>query len=250
MSIKGIASGLPVHGVGTLGYAITTDDGVSRTLLLRECLYVPQCSVRLLCPRQIGLNTGCAGDGFNALSSQPILTIHGHQKTLQYDKISQLPLLFTTPGISTFMHYACNATCLKQDSSTPSNLLNLTTKQRQKLYLHEACAHEGFQNPNTWIHRGLFKHVPKDLANEPDPPCEIYSFGKARKLTYKSHVGHISADHKAPGSGVSTDQMEAGTPGRPFTTKGSPSKLCYKYVNFWLTTIQALSTLLFITPRK
>lgn len=234
MTIKGIASGLPVRGIGTLRYTITTDDGVSRMLLLQDCLYIPQCSIRLLCPRQIGLNTGHSTDGFNALSSEPILTIHGHPKTLKYDKISHLPLLFTTPGISTFMNYSCHLTHLKHDSSTPVNLLNLTTKQCQKLYLHEACAHEGFTNLNTWIKKGLFKNVPRELANEPDPPCKICNFGKARQLTHKSHVGHISAQHTKPGASISTDQMEPGPPGYPFTTKGSPSKLRYKYVNFWV----------------
>jgi len=36
---------------------------------------------------------------------------------------------------------------------------NLSKQQKQKLYLHELCAHEGFKNLNTWIRCGLFPGV-------------------------------------------------------------------------------------------
>jgi hypothetical protein len=124
------------------------------------------------------------------------------------------------------------------DDTTASHkspdLINLTKQQRLKLYLHESCAHEGFTNLNRWIREGRFPNVNPALAKEPDPLCSICSFSKARRRSHKSHVGHISTNHNSPGEGVSSDGMEAGTPGRVFTTKGSPTTKRYKYVSFWI----------------
>lgn len=72
------------------------------------------------------------------------------------------------------------------------------------------------------------------LSAEPDPACPACIFGKARHLCHKTHTGHISTQHTKPGQGVSSDGLESSTPGRPFTTKGSPSSRCYKYVSFWV----------------
>jgi hypothetical protein len=149
--------------------------------------------------------------------------------TITYDSTSQLPLLHTTPGISSFERYRCNLCQDTRSSHTSSELINLTKQQCLKLYLHESCAHEGFQNLNKWIREGRFPNVSPALAKEPDPPCTICNFGKARCRSHKSHVGHISANHHRPGDGVSSDGMEAGTPGRIFTTKGSPTTKRYKF---------------------
>ncbi len=189
---------------------VQRDDGELQTLHLHDCLYVPSCSVRLLCPRQIGDTTKHCGDGFNA-SKNPILTVHGKKTTLQYDNLSKLPLLFTAPGITSYQPYLSNFTELKAVPDGKSNLINLTKKQKQKLHLHECCAHEGFTKLNSWICQGRFPHIHPSLANEPDPRCSIFSFGKARHKPHKSHVGQISKQHTAPGQGVSSDGMEART---------------------------------------
>jgi hypothetical protein len=54
ITIKGIASGLKAEGVGGVSYTFVNDSGNEQTLTLQNCLYVPQCVVRLICPRQIG----------------------------------------------------------------------------------------------------------------------------------------------------------------------------------------------------
>lgn len=77
VKIKGIASGLNVEGIGDISYTFFNDNGEKQKLLLQGCLYVPQCSVRLICPRQIGAETGHPEDGFNAKHANPILTVHG-----------------------------------------------------------------------------------------------------------------------------------------------------------------------------
>jgi hypothetical protein len=47
-----------------------------------------------------------------------------------------------------------------------------------------------------------------------------------------------------PGQGVSSDGLKSGTIGGPFTTKGSPSKLHYNYVSFW---VDHHSTFVYVT---
>ncbi len=96
------------------------------------------------------------------------------------------------------------------------------------------CAHEGFHNLNQWIRRGYFPKVDPSLALEPDPMCAARAFGKACQISHKTHTGHISAGHTKPGEGVNSDGLESGTPGRPFTTKGSPTKIRYDLVSLWV----------------
>jgi hypothetical protein len=92
------------------------------------------------------------------------------------------------------------------------------------------CAHDGFRNLNAWIRKGIFPGVDTSLATLPGPICPSCVFGKARWKCHNSHVGHINANHTKPGQGVSSDGLESGTSGRPFTTKGSPSKTRYHYL--------------------
>jgi hypothetical protein len=70
---------------------------------------------------------GCALDGFNAISSNPTLTVQGEQTTLQYDSTSNLPLLYTTAGITSFERYIAHLSTLKPVPKHPTNdLHNLT----------------------------------------------------------------------------------------------------------------------------
>jgi hypothetical protein len=78
----------------------------------------------------------------------------------------------------------------------------------------------------------------------PDPVCASCCFGKARRLTHKTRTGHTSKNHTRPGQGVSSDGLESGTPGRPFTTKGSASAQRYNYVSIW---VDHSSTFVYIT---
>lgn len=75
VEMKGIASGLQVQGIGDVSSNFYNDNNEIQTLLLRNCLYVPHCTARLLCPRQIGIETGHPMDGFNAISDKSILTV-------------------------------------------------------------------------------------------------------------------------------------------------------------------------------
>jgi transposase InsO family protein len=236
VNIKGIASGLIATGIGDVSDSFVNDAGETQELLLRNCLHVPSCAVRLICPRQIGATTGNSADGFYVTHTSTTLIVNGSPTTINYDTISQLPILFTKPGITSFLAFQETLQCYNATSEHASTAqpCTLTKCQRQKLYLHQMCAHEGFGNLNQWIRQGRFPKVDTSLALEPDPMCPACAFGKARRISHKTHTGQISKDHIKPGDGVSSDGLESGTPGRPFTTKGSASKLCYLYVSFWV----------------
>jgi hypothetical protein len=90
VKIKGIASRLKVQVYSDVCYQFYNDAGELQKLTLSNCLYVPQCTTRLLFPRQIGSVSGHPGDGFNALSESPILTYEGKPTMIQYNKISLL----------------------------------------------------------------------------------------------------------------------------------------------------------------
>ena len=75
--IKGIASGLTVAGIGTVAYTFINDAQEKQTLILDNVLHVPQCTLRLLCPRKIGHTTGNSSDGFHSTMDQSHLIIDG-----------------------------------------------------------------------------------------------------------------------------------------------------------------------------
>jgi hypothetical protein len=238
--------------MGDLSYTVLNDAGGEQTMILCNCLYVPDCVVHLICPRQIGAETIYPLDGLNATRDHTILTEDVEPTTICYDTLSQLPVLYSKPGISSYLCFhthlikpivSSDHAKASPDASIPTKL-NLTARQKQKSYLHDMCAHKGFQNMNTWIHKGLFPGVNPNLTVESDPICPSYIFGKARQKCHNSHVGHINSNHTKPGKGVSSDGLESSTPGQPFTTKGSPSKTRYHYVSFWVDHHSTLKPLL------
>jgi hypothetical protein len=241
IEIKGIASGLQVRGFGDVSYQFYNDAGELQTLVLPNCLYVPQCTARLLCPRQMGKTSGHPSDGFDAISENPILTFEGKSTTVQYDEISNLPILYTAPGVTTFHQYCAHQSYLTkphdQESSKGTSPMflyrNMMPAQQCKLHLHERCAHAHWDQINSWIRNGSLP-CEKSLASVPDPVCATCQFGKAHKRSHKTDTGHIAKQHTAPGDGVSSDGMEAGCPGRMLTTHGLPSTRRLKYCSFWI----------------
>ena len=239
VEIKGIASGLKVAGVGTVVYSFSNDAGEQQEIRIDGCLLVPQCTVRLLCPRQIGSSTGVPTDGFTSTSTHGYLTVQGKRTTLRYDSLSQLPILYTKSGIESFRRF-CLANYCQPVGSTDAPILahlsfrNLTPRQLRKKKWHDRSNHSSYTQVNQWLRSGLLPDEDPDLADEPDPDCAICRFGKAHKKAHKSDTGHIDDQHSAPGEGISADQMEAGYPGRIISTKGLPSQRRYHYVNFWV----------------
>lgn len=124
VEIKGIASGLKVAGVGTVAYSFRNDDGDLQDMRIEGCLLVPQCTVRLLCPRQIGVSTGFSSDGSTSTSTHGYLTVQSKRTTLRYDSLSQLPILYTKFGIDSFRQFCvANQYCqptVSTDASWPT----------------------------------------------------------------------------------------------------------------------------------
>jgi hypothetical protein len=256
VQIQGIASGLNVMGYGSVQYSFYNDAGVLQTLSLDQCLYVPHCTARLLCPRQLSSSSKNQTDGFFAGGQHGTLTYEGHTTTVPYDSLSALPILYTAPGIASFKCFCANHGLLtnppiKPLSNIPSNLdtiqqapkqtqlhnlfehHNLMARQCQKLQIHERCAHAHWEQINSWIRSGSLP-CDKSLASEPDPICTTCQFGKAHKRSHKSDSGHIARLHHAPGDGVSSDGFEAGAPGKVMTTGSSPTNKTYRYCSFWV----------------
>jgi hypothetical protein len=158
---------------------------------------------------------------------------------VQYDLISNLPILYTALGISTFTRYCAHQGIINsKPSDSDATFLNyqyrnLTPKQLQKLHLHEHCTHVHWDQLSSWIRSGALP-CDKMLATVPDPVCATCQFSKAHKRSHKMDPGHIAWHHTASGEGVSSDGMEARFPGRMMTMGGVPMNCRYHYSSFWV----------------
>jgi hypothetical protein len=74
--------------------------------------------------------------------------------------------------------------------------------------------------------------------------CITCNFCKAHQKSHKSNIGLIACGHTKPGQGVSSDDLEANTPGWSLTTKGQPSTTHYKYASFW---VDHMSSFIYVT---
>ncbi len=200
-------------------------------LQLQNCLYVPQCTACLLFPHQISHNTGHSEDFFILGGSQSTLFCYGKPLAVSYDTTSNLPIIYTTPGIQTYTRFCANWGIINLTPTTPAP--TLTPGQQKKLQLHERCTRPHWDQFNTWVCWGLLP-CDSSLANELDPVCSTCQFSKAHKKSHKCDVGHIGPHHKHPGDGVSSDGLEAGCPGLPMTTGGLPTNKQYHYCSFWV----------------
>jgi len=236
--LKGIASGLQVRGIGTVSYTFQSDDDTSVTALLPNTLYVPECSVRLLCPRHLAASTGAPDDGFMSQHQTAKLTCQGKVISASYHTETGLPIIFAKLPLVPSSGYKMSASVLSGHhahvSCLPTNTKpNLSNPQRQKLLWHERLNHRSMPTLNRLIRRGLLP-VDPSVASCPDPICAACQFGKAHRKSHERTTNAIAGPCTAPGQGVSADQLEAGCPGRIPTTKGLPTLKRYKYCNLWI----------------
>lgn len=144
-TLQGITFGLSVEGIGDAEYVFRMDNQ-HVSILLRNVLYIPSCSIQLLCPRHLTENTQHRQDGFNSLRDHGVLTCHGQVITVPYHKGTGLPILTTASGTDAFDNFcSAYASSSFNDSSTKPNQSslspvhfkqNLTAAQRAKLILH------------------------------------------------------------------------------------------------------------------
>jgi len=236
-TLKGIASGLAVKAIGTTRYILTTDNGAPATITLPHTLYVPDCAMRLLCPRHMAATTGYPEDGFISYEQSGVLRYNGDKIPVSYHNDTCLPIV--TAKIITDVPTGPNATSLPNHASLaaansiPSTKPNLTNSQRLKLLWHERCNHRSMATINSWIRRGLLPIDPS-VASAPDPVCAACQAGKAHRKPHAGHTNSIAAPCTFPGQAVSADQLEAGSPGKIPTTKGLPTTRRYRYCNLWI----------------
>jgi hypothetical protein len=241
--LKGIGAGLQVHGLGRAEYHFPAPTRKVVQCTLDNVLYVPDCTVRFLCPRHLAASTNADGDGFVALQHRGILCCHGIDIPVTYDSNMGLPVIYSIGSLTsapiTFLPKNLHATTALSTDNNPSSVLssrpyqNLSQPQHLKLLMHERCNHRHMAEINSWIQQGLLP-VPASIANCPDPICHACQIGKAKKKAHNRATGGITAHDRAPGDGVSADQLEAGCPGKIPTTKGLPTSKRYKYCNLWI----------------
>jgi hypothetical protein len=93
--LSGIATGLPISGIGTLKWTFLTDSGAAVALHIMQALYVPACPMNLLSPQHLAQQTKGFQDGFKISSSTGTLTFSGHTRTVLLDRQSNLPIFYT-----------------------------------------------------------------------------------------------------------------------------------------------------------
>jgi hypothetical protein len=239
--LRGIAAGLQVRGIGCVHYHFPRPEGGVVTVKLDNVLYVPDCLMRLLCPRHVAAATRQKGDGFRSLDSHSILTCYGVSLHVDYEEKTKLPIIycFTDQSNSTPFMAAPAIETSKPDLTKPSTGMpawskpNLSQVQHLKLLMHERCNHRHMADISKWIRQGLLPVSPS-IANCPDPICHACQLGKAHRRPHNKATGGITANASHPGEGVSADQLEAGCPGRIPTTKGLPTTKRYRYCNLWI----------------
>jgi hypothetical protein len=95
------------------------------------------------------------------MADKTVLVYQGKQTTITYDTISNLPILYTASGISSFHRVCANQHYVQQLPSVDHPFFlphNLTPKQQRKLHLHERCAHANWEQINAWIRAGNLAH--------------------------------------------------------------------------------------------
>lgn len=84
-----------------------------------------------------------------------------------------------------------------------------------------------------WIRQGYINVDPAVTA-APDPVCIACQYGKAHRKLHTTGNVSIAARHSFPGAGISSNQLEAGYPGKLSTSCSIPTSRRYKYCNIWV----------------
>ena len=135
----GQVEGLGIHkikGRGTVKYTVLDNNGDKINILIKDALYVPTLTTRLLSIQQLAQQSDDYLAGAHILGDALHLRWDHHEKVIPYHSASNLPILFTVPGgeiasayIANHMHYWHGAYLSKDDKKVswdPENLMNLS----------------------------------------------------------------------------------------------------------------------------
>ncbi|MGH3624340.1 MAG: hypothetical protein ACRDQ5_21565, partial [Sciscionella sp.] len=219
--LRGISSGLPVQGVGTIRWYVV-DDNKQMKMIETEAFYVPEIPVRLVSPQSY--MSGKSACNFTIFDNYSIFTWeNGSTMTLPYHPRSRLPIAHGySKEDTTEKIFAC---------VTEENNQNLTAAQKVLLRWHFRLGHPGFEHVQ-WLARQRHLGGPAHaIANCERPKCASCQYGSAhrrpvgRSSTFhhpksKGGAGSIKADDLRPGQRISVDQYESRYKGRLRTSKG------------------------------
>jgi hypothetical protein len=245
-TIKGIGEGIAIAGHGTLRWSINDDEGNAIILHVRDALYVPKVPMCLLSPQQVAQQTNKSGDGFHTEAQFGKLTYDGFARTVLYNSLNNLPIVFTTSTmcglISPFQTEAFlpHATCKSSyvaallSSAVAGTVENLTRTQRLLLLVHESMAHLNLDHVQRLARDGYFGETLKCIGTCTKPLCRACCTGKAHQRAKSKTGTPLKTNHLKPGDCISCDQLQSNTPGKIPVWKGSPSKDSYGAASFFV----------------
>jgi hypothetical protein len=234
--LKGISSGLRIHGQGHVMWTITDSHGQLRILKV-PAYYVPKSQVRLLSTAAL-------------LQKYPDETIQVRHNELTLSGSVEDPTrgaitAYINPSnnlpISTAYRYNGISAAPMALSTTITNVhesnLNLTEPEKELMRWHERLGHASFAKVQFLMRSGVLAftrrqkqlHATACRLTTPLPKCAACQFGKqcnrptpgkTPQGNVQNRAGIIRADNLLPGQQVSIDHFVCSTKGRLFSSKG------------------------------
>ena len=197
ITMSGIASGLPVEGIGSVMCKIIDDSENPLDLQTDNVLHLKDLPTRLVSPKRLLKQHHAKGDGCNLHDNESKLALNGCTKTTPCDPMSNLPMLHTESGVSKLHN-------LMQDGDPNENL---TSSQRQLSRWHKRLAHMGTKRVNDFARKGF---LPKEIPSCKTPSCPFCIQVKQQRDSVPKAAtgGSIKEGDIKPGMKVSCDQCQ------------------------------------------
>ena len=100
VKISGIASGLEASGVGSIKINFRDDDDKAVELHVDRVLHLKDLPHTLLSLQQILQQHQSLQNSFALCSDRAVLLLHNFKKTIKYDPLTNLPMLYTESGVT------------------------------------------------------------------------------------------------------------------------------------------------------
>ena len=237
--IGGIASGIPIEGVGVVDWTMQTDAGSYRTIRLEAC-YVPLAGRRLLSPQcadqqratfpATGLESKVNGD-----IAKITMRDNGELFSAPLDKRTNLPLFKGYLGVHSALKIREINLCI-----TDENNQNINQAQKELLRWHFRLGHLNWCALQHLLRSGALgkTRLQQSAANcRTHPKCSSCQYGKGKRRPTPSSTsqpvrereGALKKEDLFPGQAISVDHFVCSTTGRLYESRGQ-SKDNEKYV--------------------